>query len=99
MAMRATEVCSPVVISISSSLLGALGLISRAVFRRISVVLPMAERTTTTSLPLEYSSAQRRATFMILSWSPTEVPPNFFTISILSLLLNNRLRRHFTAGS
>ena len=48
---------------------------------------------------LEYSSAQRRATFMILSWSPTEVPPNFFTISILRLLINNGLRRHFAAGS
>ena len=41
---------------------------------------PMAETTTTTSLPACLVAMMRRATLRILSASPTEVPPYFWTI-------------------
>ena len=50
-----------------------------------SVYLPIAERTTTTSLPFLYSSIHLPATLKIRSLFATEVPPNFFTINIASL--------------
>ena len=49
--------------------------------RRISssVVSPIAERTPTTRLPFLARSHEPRATLLIFSVSPTEVPPNFIT--------------------
>ena len=51
MAIRATDTCSPVVISISSSLFFGSGLTDFAREIRSSVVSPMADSTTTTSCP------------------------------------------------
>ena len=82
MAISATDTCSPVVSSISSSRLGGSGLISFAFAISSSVVFPIAERTTITSLPFLKSSAHLLATLKMRSLFPTEVPPNFFTISI-----------------
>ncbi len=41
----------------------------------------MAETTTTTSWPAFWAAMQRRATFLMRSTSPTEVPPYFWTMS------------------
>ena len=41
----------------------------------------IAETTTTTSCPAFWAAMQRRATFLMRSTSPTEVPPYFWTIS------------------
>jgi len=43
----------------------------------------MAEGTTTRSWPAAFHLATRRATFLIRSTEPTEVPPNFWTISAI----------------
>jgi len=50
-AINDTEVCSPVVNNISISLLDGLGLISFAFAISSSVILPIADKTTTTSFP------------------------------------------------
>src|SRR3546814_10901848 len=44
------------------------------------VVPDIADTTTATSLPASTSRLTRRATFLIRSPSPTEVPPNFITM-------------------
>ena len=48
-AIKATDICSPIVNNISISLLGGLGLISFALSISSSVYLPIADNTTTTS--------------------------------------------------
>src|SRR4029079_12794036 len=49
--------------------------------RRVSsaVVSPIAERTPTTRTPRSLAATKRRATSLILSVEPTDVPPNFMT--------------------
>ena len=44
-----------------------------------SVVLPIADTVPTTRLPLSRMATMRLATFLILSASATEEPPNFIT--------------------
>src|SRR2546428_13230100 len=51
---------------------------------RLSVVLPIAETTTTSRLP-QALAATRRATFLIFSSSATDEPPYFWTISAIEL--------------
>jgi hypothetical protein len=48
----------------------------------------VAETTATIWLPLRYCSTTRRATFLMREASPTDVPPNFCTINILSTPYN-----------
>ena len=51
MAIRDTDICSPMVNSMSISLLDGFGLISFALAISSSVYFPMADKTTTTSFP------------------------------------------------
>jgi len=60
------------------------GVIWWARFTRLSVVLPMAETTTTSWLPAELATT-RRATLRILTGSATDEPPYFWTISAIDL--------------
>ena len=83
-AISDTDICSPIVKSISISLLGGFSFTCLAISISSSVYLPIADRTTTTSFPFCQSSIHLLATLKILSVFPTEVPPNFFTINILS---------------
>jgi hypothetical protein len=46
----------------------------------------MADTTTATSLPRSTSALTLRATFLIRSVSPTEVPPNLRTMRAMDLL-------------
>ena len=81
MAMQssAMEIRSPEVRSMSiSRALGSLET-SWASRSRSSVVLPMAETTTTTSLPARRVRTMCSATARMRSGSATEVPPNFCT--------------------
>src|SRR3546814_7247848 len=48
------------------------------------VVPDIADTTTATSLPASTSRLTRRATFLIRSTSPTEVPPNFITMRAIA---------------
>ena len=70
---------SPAVISMSSSRGGGIGLTSRARSRSSSVVSPIADTATTTSLPALRVSMIRRATRLMLSASATDEPPYFCT--------------------
>ena len=45
-----------------------------------SVVSPIAESTPTTRNPRSRAATRRRATSLIFSVSPTDVPPNFMTM-------------------
>ena len=60
---------------------GWVELTALARWMRSSVVLPMALTTATTSAPCRRVRAMWSATARILSASPTEVPPNFWTTS------------------
>ncbi len=75
------EMRSPVLTSMSYSRGGWVELTELARWMRSSVVLPMALTTATTSEPCRRVRAMWSATARILSASPTEVPPNFWTIS------------------
>ncbi len=75
------ETRSPDVRSMSSSLAGWTSDASPASRKRSSVVLPMALTTTTTSSPCRFVRATWSATARTLSVSPTDVPPNFCTMS------------------
>ena len=79
MESSAIEIRSPAVRSMSSSRRAGLSVTSRASLRRSSVVSPMADTTTTTSLPPAFVVATRSATLRILSTSATEEPPYFWT--------------------
>ena len=81
MASNAIEIRSPAVSSMSSSRPSATGETFSARSSRLSVVSPMAETTTTTSLPARRVSTMRSATRLIRSASATEEPPYFCTTS------------------
>ena len=72
--------CSPVERSISNSLRLGFLLIDSAKQFKSSVVCPIAETTTTTSFPASLLWQMLLAIFLIFLISPTEVPPNFFTV-------------------
>lgn len=80
-ATSALEIRSPAVSSMSISRGGGAGDTWRARSSRSSVVSPIAETTTTTSLPAFLVSTIRSATRRILSASATEDPPYFCTTS------------------
>ena len=75
----AIEMRSPAVSSMSISRRDGSGDSSCARSISSSVVLPMAETTTQTWWPASAVSTTRRATFLIRSALPTDVPPNFWT--------------------
>src|SRR5438128_5469012 len=76
---RAMEIRSPAVSSMSSSRRAGLSQTCRASFSSSSVVSPMAETTTTTSLPEARVAATRSATFWMRPTSATDEPPYFWT--------------------
>ena len=78
---RAVALRSPAVMSMSISRPGRVSETSRARRRSSSVSLPMAETTTTTSLPRRTVRATWSATARMRSGSATDVPPNFWTRS------------------
>ena len=81
-AMHSSDIVirSPAVSSMSSSRAGVTELTSSAIRMSSSVVLPIAETTTTTSSPFWRVQATCLATSRIRSASATEVPPNFWTM-------------------
>ena len=81
-ANNATDICSPVDTRASYSLRSGLGFMSLESLISSSVLLPIAESTTTTSLPSSTDLATRSATASIRSALATDVPPNFFTINL-----------------
>jgi hypothetical protein len=78
-ATSAIEIRSPAVISMSSSRGGGSGLTSWARSSSSSVVSPIAETTTHTSLPARLVSVIRRATRLMLAASASDEPPYFWT--------------------
>ena len=78
----AMEIRSPAVSNMSSSRLGGWDdtVLARSI--RWSVVSPMAETTTTTSLPSRFSLVRYAATLRIFSGEASDVPPNFLTASV-----------------
>src|SRR5712692_9026534 len=81
MASRPMVICSPVASTMSISRGSGVGVMACARATRLSVVLPMAETTTTMRWPWEAPSATRRATLLIFSGSATDEPPYFCTMS------------------
>ena len=77
MATSELEMRSPAVSSMSISRAGGVGLTSAARSSSSSVVSPMAEQTTTTSLPARRVSTIRWATALIRSALSREDPPYF----------------------
>ena len=77
--MSAIEMRSPEVSNMSSSRPGCTGLTSSARRSRLSVVLPIAETTTTTRRPPGGCGRCGRRPHGSGRQSATEVPPNFFT--------------------
>jgi len=69
--------CSPVEAITSSSRSSGMALICWANPSRRFVSPDIAETTTTTSCPCFCVAIARRATFLMRSMFPTEVPPNF----------------------
>src|SRR5512132_3386927 len=86
MASSDMEMRSPAVSSMSISRGGGSGETLRASAIRWSVVSPMAETTTTTSLPAWREATMRSATRRIREASPTEVPPYFWTTRDMTFL-------------
>ena len=76
-ASSAALIRSPAVSSMSSSRGRGCGDTCNARSINSSVVSPIAEMTTTTSLPSACAATIRRATRLMLSASATEEPPNF----------------------
>ena len=76
---------SPVVSSMSISRPGCTDDTSFANLMRLSVLLPMADTTATTSDPWDRVNAMWSATARIRSGSATEVPPYFWTMSVTVL--------------
>ena len=70
---------SPAESSMSSSRRAGLSQTCLARARRSSVVSPIADTTTTTSLPAPLAVAMRSATFRIFCTSATDEPPYFWT--------------------
>ena len=77
MLKSAIDTCSPVESNISISRLLGFGEISLASFTKPSVVLPIAESTTTRELPSCTVLTTRRATSRMRETVPTELPPYF----------------------
>ena len=77
----AIDTRSPVVSSMSSSRPGCVDDTELASAIRLSVALPIADTTTTTSLPCRLVNATFSATAFMRSGSATDVPPYFWTIS------------------
>ena len=77
---RAADTRSPVVSSMSISRPGRVADTWLARAMRLSVALPMAETTTTTSLPRRFVIDTFSATARMRSGSATDVPPYFWTI-------------------
>ena len=104
MASSAIEMRSPADSSMSISRAGAESVTCPARSRSSSVVSPMAETTTTTSLPAFWASTTLRATRLMPSASATEEPPNFFTTRCLVVaavagsVLRLRSGLHFGCG-
>ena len=88
-ATSAIEIRSPAVSSMSSSRGGGSGVTCSARSRRSSVVSPMAETTTTTSLPALRVLTMRCATRLMPVASATDDPPYFCTTmpTVRSLML------------
>ena len=86
-ASSAIEIRSPLEISMSSSRLGGDWVTLRDRAMSWSVVLPIADTTTTTRLPCWTVSETRRATSFRRSGSATELPPYFCTTIGLSAVL------------
>ena len=80
-AQSAFEIRSPVEMSMSYSRGCGVGETSCASRISSSVVSPIAESTATTFAPASRAAASRCATRFSLSVSPTDVPPNFITMS------------------
>ena len=78
-AASAHEIRSPTEMSMSSSRGSGRRETWRARSRSSSVVLPIADSTATTREPPSRAATSRAATFLSLSGSATEVPPNFIT--------------------
>ena len=76
----AADTRSPVVSSMSISRPGRVVETWAARAIRLSVALPIADTTTTTSLPWRRVNATLSATARIRSGSATDVPPYFWTI-------------------
>src|SRR5262245_61581386 len=92
MASGAMVTCPPVASSLSISRSPGTGAMRWARATSSSVVFPMADTTTTSRCPLPRPSpltvpATRRATFRIFSWSATDEPPYFCTISAMTLAI------------
>ena len=85
MAKTAIEIRSPAVSNISSSRPGGFGETCLARSIKSSVVSPIAETTTTTSLPARLVSTIRLATRKIPGASETDDPPNFATIKPIAI--------------
>ena len=79
MATSAIEMRSPAVSSMSSSRGGGCGLTWLARSSSSSVLSPMADTATQTSLPAFLASAIRRATRLMLAASASDEPPYFWT--------------------
>src|SRR4028119_2064102 len=79
MASSAMEMRSPAVSSMSSSRPGGSSVIWAAWSISSSVVSPIAETTTTTSLPACFSATMRSATRLTWAAEATEEPPYFCT--------------------
>src|SRR5687767_14533611 len=79
-ARRDMAIRSPAVSSRSSSRALGIGVSSWAIARSSSVLLPMAETTTTTSWPSFLACRTRSETARIRSASATDVPPYFWTM-------------------
>src|SRR5688572_12016020 len=77
--------CSPVAATTSSSRASGCGCSSLASAISRLVSPDIAEGTTTRSWPAAFHLATRRATLRIRSTEPTDVPPNFCTISAIAL--------------
>ena len=98
MATSAIEMRSPAVSSMSSSRGGGCGLTSLARSSSSSVLSPIADTATQTSLPAFLASAIRRATRLMLSASASDEPPYFWTTMGTVALLVDRLGRAHGAG-
>src|SRR5215468_10757791 len=83
----AIEMRSPAESSMSSSRRDGLSVTRLARARSSSVVWPMAETTTTTSLPEALAAATRSATWRIFSTSATDEPPYFWTTMATALIV------------
>ena len=85
MATSEFEMRSPAVSSMSISRAGGVGLTWAARSSSSSVVSPIAEQTTTTSLPAFFVATMRSATARIRSALSREEPPYFCTINAIAV--------------